>query len=71
MALYKITMKRSTTLRGVRLEKGMSVDVPCTHDPVSISGGKIASDAFHRVYGIDLNKIGAANRSYLDVKKLN
>src|SRR5690625_3386278 len=71
MALYKITIKRSMTLRGVRLEKGMSVDVPCIHDPVSFSGGKIASDAFQRTYGIDLKKIGAANKSYLDVVKLN
>lgn len=71
MALFKITIKRSTILRNVRLEKGMSVDVPCAYDPVAFNAGQAASDAFQRVYGIDLKKIGAANRSYLDVKKLN
>lgn len=32
---------------------------------------EVASDAFQRVYGIDMKKIGAANRSYLDVIKVN
>lgn len=71
MALYKITIKRTAVLRNVRIEKGMSVDVPCNHDPIGVNGGQVASDAFQRVYGIDLKKIGAANRSYLDVVKVN
>ena len=71
MALYKITVKHTGVLRGIRIEKGMCVDVPCAHDPIAVNGGQVASDAFLRVYGIDLKKLGAANRSYLNLVKVN
>lgn len=71
MALYKVTVKRSGTVKGVRLEKGMTVDVVSQQDPVGGNGGQAAVDAFQRVYGIDLKQAGAANRGWLDVTKVN
>lgn len=49
----------------------MTVDVVSTTDPISINGGKAVVEAFQRVYGIDLKQAGAANRSWLDVVKVN
>lgn len=72
MALFKITIKRSTTVNGVRLEKGMSVDVPSRYsNPVTTNGGLEVQDAFLRMYGIDLKKANSLNMVILDVTKIN
>lgn len=71
MALYRVTVKRTVIVRGIRLEKGMSVEVPCVGNPLAVRAGQDVSDAFQRIYGIDLKKIGAANLGYLNVEKIN
>jgi hypothetical protein len=72
MALFKITVKRSGVTNGLRLEKGMSVDVPSKYtNPVVTNGGHEVQDAFLRVYGIDLKKANCLSMNYLDVQKIN
>jgi hypothetical protein len=57
---------------GIRLEKGMSVDVVTNSfsNPVTTNGGQPVIDAFMRIYGIDIKKAGALNTVYLDVQRL-
>ena len=72
MALFRITVKRNNYANGIRLEKGMTVDVSSTYPyPLSINGGQEVIDAFQRIYGIDIKKNGGLSSSYLDVKKVN
>ena len=70
--LYRITVKTPKNTNGVRIERGMSVDVVTNSlsDPVSTNGGQVVADAFMRIYGIDIKKAGALNRAWLDVVKL-
>lgn len=72
MPLFRITVKQSKNTNGIRIEKGMSVEVPTSSfsNPVTTNGGKNVVDAFHRIYGVDLNHIGALNMVYLDVQKI-
>ena len=59
---------------GVRLERGMSVDVATQSfsNPVTINGGQAVADAdaFMRIYGIDIKRAGALNMAYLDVQRI-
>jgi hypothetical protein len=72
MALIRVSVKRSTEVSGVRLEKGMSVDIPTLYpNPVVTNGGNEVQNAFLRVYGIDLKKANCLNMSFLDVTKIN
>lgn len=72
MALYLLTIKKSETRNGVRLEKGMTVEVASNANPLSNSTEKAKSkDAFNRKYGIDLEKAGALNSSFIEIKKIN
>lgn len=50
----------------------MSVDVVTNSmsNPVSTNGGQLVADAFMRIYGIDIKKIGALNMAYLDVERI-
>lgn len=70
--LYRITVKSPKNTNGVRIERGMSVDVVTNNlsDPVSTNGGQIVADAFMRIYGIDIKKAGALNRAWLDVERI-
>lgn len=58
---------------GVRLERGMSVDVATQSlsNPVLTNGGQTVADAFMRIYGIDIKKAGALNMAYLDVERIS
>ena len=69
MALFKITVKQSKNSNGVRIEKGMSVEVvtQSMSNPVSTNGGQVVADAFMRLYGVDIKKAGALSMVYLDV----
>lgn len=60
MALFKITAKQNSHSNGLRLEKGMSVEVASkyTSNPISVNGGQEVQDAFMRMYGLDLKKLG-------------
>jgi len=72
MALFKITVKQNANTNGIRLEKGMSVDVSSRYgNPVTTNGGHEVIDAFQRAYGIDIKKAGGLSSVYLDVKKTN
>ena len=72
MALFKITVKQSKNSNGVRIEKGMSVEVvtKSMSNPVSTNGGQVVADAFMRLYGVDIKKAGALSMVYLDVVKI-
>ena len=71
--LYRITVKRSKNLNGVRIVPGMTVDVAGYRliDPLFLNNGQAIVDAFKRIYGIDIKQVGALNRFYLDIEKLS
>ena len=69
MSLWRITVKNSGCLNGIRLERGMSVQVVSTAHPLTSSGLGLVRDAFIRIYGIDLKAANALGGAYLDVKK--
>lgn len=72
MPLFRITVKQSKVSNGVRLEKGMSVDVVSNSfsNPVSTNGGQLVIDAFNRIYGVDIKKAGVLGMVYLDVERI-
>ena len=72
MPLFRITVKQSKNSNGVRIEKGMSVEVvtQSMSNPVSTNGGQVVADAFMRLYGIDIKKAGALSMVYLDVVRV-
>ena len=72
MPQYRITVKQMKNANGVRIEKGMSVDVVTSSfsNPLLTNGGQSVADAFMRIYGIDIKKAGALNTSFLDVVKV-
>ena len=67
MALFKFTVKRSSSSNGIRLEKGMSVQVASKYatNPLAVNGGVEVQEAFMRTYGIDLKKFGGGSVSGL------
>lgn len=72
MPLYRVTVKQMKVSNGIRIEKGMSADVVTNSisNPVVTNGGQAVNDAFMRLYGIDLKKLGALNMIYLDVQRI-
>ena len=72
MPLFRVTVKQMKLTSGIRLEPGMSVDVVSNSmsNPLTTNGGQIVADAFMRVYGIDLKRIGALSTVYLDVVRV-
>lgn len=71
MALFKITVKKTILANGIRIEKGMSVELASTHsNPVSTNGGKDVADAFMRKYGVDLKKANMLSGVYLETEKI-
>lgn len=70
--LYRVTVKSSKNSNGIRIERGMSVEVVTKNitNPVTTNGGQVVADAFLRIYGIDIRKAGALNMVYLDVKRI-
>ena len=70
--LYRVTVKNSKNSNGIRLERGMSVDVVTNSmsNPVTTNGGQPVVDAFMRIYGIDIRKAGALNMVYLDCERI-
>ena len=73
MPLYRVTVKQPKVSNGVRIEREMSVEVATNSisNPVSTDSGQSVADAFMRVYGIDMKKIGALNMVYLDVQRIS
>ena len=70
--LYRVTVKSGKNSNGIRVERGMSVEVVTNNitNPVTTNGGQAVADAFMRIYGIDIRKAGALNMVYLDVQKI-
>ena len=72
MPLFRVTVKQMKLTGGIRIEPGMTVDVVTNSmvNPLTTNGGQLVADAFMRVYGIDLKRIGALSMVYLDVVKI-
>ena len=72
MPLYRVTVKQMKVAHGLRIERGMTADVVTNSigNPVVTNGGQLVNEAFQRIYGIDLKKLGAMNMVYLDVNKI-
>ena len=72
MPLFKVTVTSSKNTNGIRLERGMSVDVVTNSmsNPVITNGGQLIVDAFMRIYGIDIKRVGALSMAYLDVQRI-
>ena len=70
--LYRVTVKQSKLTSGIRVERGMSVDVVSNSmsNPVTTNGGQSVADAFMRIYGIDIKKAGALSMTYLSVERI-
>jgi hypothetical protein len=72
MALFLVTVKQTRHSNGVRLEKGMSVEVPSKLSNPLSNGGQEVQDAFMRKYGLDLKKNGGGSvtslSAYLEIK---
>ena len=70
--LYRVTVKSNKNSNGIRIERGMSVEVVTNNitNPVTTNGGQAVADAFMRIYGIDIRKAGALNMVYLDVQRI-
>ena len=73
MPLFRVTVKRMKNTNGIRLEPGMTVDIPSNSfsNPVTTNGGQVVIDAFYRIYGVDIKKAGALNMSDLDVQQIH
>lgn len=72
MAIWKITVKDTTTYNGVHLEKGMFVEyaTPTLDHPLyKTMHHDAVNQLFKNKYGIDLKKIGFINVSRLDFEK--
>lgn len=72
MPLFRVTVKQSKLTNGIRIERGMSVDVVTNSmsNPLTTNGGQAVADAFMRVYGIDMKRLGALSTVYLDVVRI-
>ena len=72
MALYRVTLTRTVASNGLRLEPGMSVDVPTQFptNPVFTNNGRDVIAAFYRIYGIDVSSIFGILKTALRVEKI-
>ncbi len=70
--VYRVTVKSSKLTSGIRVERGMNVDVVTNNitNPVTTNGGQAVADAFMRIYGIDIRRAGALSMAYLDVQRI-
>ena len=71
--LYKVTVKSNLNSNGVRLEKGMSVEVVSQSYNLlgTRQGQELVNNAFKAKYGVDVKKACALTSLYLDVVKIN
>lgn len=72
MPLFRVTVKQSKLSGGMRIERGMQVDVVTNSmsNPLTVSGGQAVADAFMRIYGVDMKRLGALSTVYLDVVRI-
>lgn len=73
MPLYRITVKSPRNTNGIRLERGMTVDVVTNSfsNPITTNGGQSVVDAFMRIYGIDIKRAGGLNTICLDCQRIS
>lgn len=71
--LYKVTVKSNLNSNGVRLEKGMSIEVASQSSNLlgTQQGKELVNNAFKAKYGVDVKKACALQSVYLDVVKIN
>ena len=71
--LYRVTVKSNRIANGIRLEKGMSVEVVSQSFPLlsTQQGKEQVNNAFKAKYGVDIKKARADTSLYLDVVKIN
>ncbi len=70
MGLYKIIAKQTGSWNGIKMEKGMSVEVIFSISPLSqIEGQELVRKAFLSKYGKDYKNL--LSQSYFDVQKIN
>lgn len=77
MALFRITVKDSRSINGVRIEKGMTVEVAKGNNSATTTdvfgttdGKKMVANAFMVKYGIDVAKANAISKIYMDIEKI-
>lgn len=71
MALFRVTVRRTAQVGGIRLEKGMAVEIPTTgYNPLTTHSGEEVAQAFLRIYGLDLRRAGACHPGYLEVTRI-
>lgn len=72
MPLFRVTVKQSKLSGGERIERGMQVDVVTNSmsNPLTVNGGQAIADAFMRIYGVDMKRLGALSTVYLDVERI-
>lgn len=72
MALYRATVKHNVNCNGVKLEKGMSVEVvtKSISNPLTTNGGVEVIAAFQRIYGVDIKKAGATSSAWIDIEHI-
>lgn len=72
MPLFRVTVKQSKLTSGIRIERGMQVDVVTNSmsNPLTVNGGQAVADAFMRIYGVDMKRLGALSTVYLDVVRV-
>ena len=65
--LYKVTVKSNLNSNGVRLEKGMSVEVVSQSYSLlsTLQGKELVNNAFKAKYGVDVKKACALTSLYL------
>ena len=72
MPRFLITTKQRTQMNGIRIEPGLSVEVVSNSftNPLLVNGGQAVTEAFYRIYGIDIRKAGVCSPIYLDVRQI-
>ena len=72
MPIFRVTVKQMKLSGRMRIERGMSVDVVTNSmsNPLTTNGGQAVVDAFMRVYGVDMKRLGALSTVYLDVVRV-
>lgn len=72
MPLFRVTVKQPKLSGGERIERGMQVDVVTNSmsNPLTVNGGQAVADAFMRIYGVDMKRLGALSTVYLDVERI-
>ena len=72
MPLFRVTVKQSKLTSGIRIERGMQVDVVTNSmsNPLTVNGGQAVADAFMRIYGVDMRRLNALSTVYLDVERI-